>query len=292
MTIKNKLFHYTTANGLLGILTTDSIWSTAYHCANDTSEFSAGSKEIEKICKGRFEKSSIKLQSNDVDDQILVFIAIFNKYLFEKNGSYISCFFEPSNVEEVDHGSLSQWRGYGSDGGYALEINKNKLECSLKDLSGLDNFHYALDNVNYNIEVSVELSCGLEKLGDIFLDFLRMPLTIESGLSKWCDDFLDPYLKFIAFSKNKHFSSESEVRMACVRPLNKESDNVDYFIRNGLIVPYIKTPKNFKFLECIESIVVGPSPRMKDRASSIRNLVSRLNLKINVKLSGIPYTRE
>jgi len=38
----DALFHYTTATGLIGILTSGQIWSTAYYCANDESELSAG----------------------------------------------------------------------------------------------------------------------------------------------------------------------------------------------------------------------------------------------------------
>lgn len=39
---EDALFHYTTANGLIGILGTGEIWSTAYYCANDESELAAG----------------------------------------------------------------------------------------------------------------------------------------------------------------------------------------------------------------------------------------------------------
>ena len=38
----DALFHYTTATGLIGILTSGQIWSTAYYCANDESELSTG----------------------------------------------------------------------------------------------------------------------------------------------------------------------------------------------------------------------------------------------------------
>jgi hypothetical protein len=38
----DALFHYTTANGLIGILSKGEIWSTAYYCTNDESELSIG----------------------------------------------------------------------------------------------------------------------------------------------------------------------------------------------------------------------------------------------------------
>ena len=33
--------------------------------------------------------------------------------------------------ETYKHGLLSQWRGYGNDGGYAIEFNKKKLIMNL-----------------------------------------------------------------------------------------------------------------------------------------------------------------
>ena len=41
----DALFHYTSADGLIGILQNNEIWSTAYYCTNDESELTAG-KEI------------------------------------------------------------------------------------------------------------------------------------------------------------------------------------------------------------------------------------------------------
>ena len=37
---KDALFHYTTADGLLGILRDNEIWSSAYYFTNDESELS------------------------------------------------------------------------------------------------------------------------------------------------------------------------------------------------------------------------------------------------------------
>ncbi len=39
---EDALFHYTTADGLIGIFDKGEIWSTAYYCANDESELAEG----------------------------------------------------------------------------------------------------------------------------------------------------------------------------------------------------------------------------------------------------------
>ncbi len=50
---KDALFHYTTADGLLGILRDNEIWSSAYYCTNDESEdeseLSAGENVLTQI---------------------------------------------------------------------------------------------------------------------------------------------------------------------------------------------------------------------------------------------------
>ena len=38
----DALFHYTTADGLIGIFQSEEIWGTAYYCSNDASELTAG----------------------------------------------------------------------------------------------------------------------------------------------------------------------------------------------------------------------------------------------------------
>ncbi len=46
---EDTLFHYTTANGLLGILRNKEIWSTAFYCTNDESELTTGKHVLTQI---------------------------------------------------------------------------------------------------------------------------------------------------------------------------------------------------------------------------------------------------
>jgi hypothetical protein len=46
--------------------------------------------------------------------------------------AYITCFCKPTGEEDFHHGLLSQWRGYGSDGGYALHFSRKKLLAAIE----------------------------------------------------------------------------------------------------------------------------------------------------------------
>jgi hypothetical protein len=48
---------------------------------------------------------------------------------------FIACFTLIKSDDEYDDGLLSQWRGYGDDGGYAIEFDKENLEKLIKALN-------------------------------------------------------------------------------------------------------------------------------------------------------------
>ena len=68
-------------------------------------------------------------------------------------------------------------------------------------------------------------------------------------------------------------------------------DGIYFFNRNGVLVPYIKTPQPSEyFLDCIEGIIVGPGTNQEVRYQSVKHLLKSLNMKIDIRLSQIPYT--
>jgi len=63
----------------------------------------------------------------------------------------------------------------------------------------------------------------------------------------------------------------------------------EYFYRNGLIVPYVSPP--IDIIPCIKRIIIGPSPRIEDRAKSVRSLLKSHKLNVKVDVSEIPYDK-
>ena len=66
---------------------------------------------------------------------------------------------------------------------------------------------------------------------------------------------------------------------------------LNFFIRNGVIVPYTKTPQpSESFMDCIEGVIIGPGANQQVRYQGVQQLLKSLDMEIEVRLSKIPYT--
>ena len=157
----DALFHYTSADGLTGILQNEEIWSTAYYCSNDVSELAAG----KGILTRDFLRFSNKLiQDNDplvqkfrgrgigIIDYARGFEELIISLALSKLCAYITCFCMPTGKEDFLHGLLSQWRAYGVDGGYALQFSRKKLLAAMEKANKAQGLNYELQDVHYTGE--------------------------------------------------------------------------------------------------------------------------------------------
>ncbi|MFZ3017100.1 MAG: DUF2971 domain-containing protein [Gallionella sp.] len=306
----DALFHYTTAAGLAGIFDKRAIWSTAYYCANDEQELAAG----KGVLTGIFRQETFELEKKK-DKRIRTFLGRGVDPLeyadkFENSVTsmalnalcaYITCFCRPTTKEDFHHGLLSQWRGYGLDGGYALQFSRKKLQAALQPESlytyELKDVHYSPDN-----ELKVKLLGFKSSFIGAFhqhLDQLAAPLdssmrSWQSPLPKLLGGPLESLLDYLVYTKNQHFAEEKECRMCAIQPTSSENAQlpVCYFNRSGLLVPYISTPpKDLDLLDCVEWIIIGPGPRIEARFKSINQLIRQSGKDIQVRVSHIPYTR-
>lgn len=311
-TRNDALFHYTTATGLIGILSNNQIWSTAYYCANDESELDAGSgivspifREIAHNLIQEKHKHAVKFANNGVD--IRDYGENFERRIVGQSLSFfcafISCFCKAEEEEDFLHGRLSQWRGYGSDGGYAIQFSREKLLAQIEIANTGNSLGYDLKDVHYKNDNELKSQVlghkdAFAKAFHSYLDDLSNldwsnpkignPLTALTGGP------LESLLDYLVHTKSPHFIEERECRLSRIDPVTKNltSFEVEHFNRSGLLVPYTRSPKEtFNVVSCIEWIVIGPGPRMSARMTSINQLVNRLGLEIKVRPSHIPFTR-
>lgn len=308
--LEETLFHYTTASGLLGILRENEIWSTAHHCVNDKSELKAGKDILTPI----FRKKDFELR--DANDSRITTFASRGVPMFEYSNKFennllshalsffyvfVTCFCKPNGKEDFQHGLLSQWRGYGAGSGYAIQFDRKKLEALVNAAQKSEYWGYDLRDVEYIPENS--LKDEVLKHSDAYLqsylnelDRLAGPIfskePIPSPLSGLSGDPLMRLLEYFINTKSPHFSEEKECRLSVIDARKSElaTLEVEYFERNGLIVPYVKTPKDFNIVDCIDWIIVGPGPRLDSRFFSVQGLVQSLGLDIKVRPSHIPLS--
>ena len=311
----DALFHYTSADGLIGILQNEEIWSTAYYCSNDVSELAAGKGTLTP----EFLRVANKLiQDNDPLVQkfrgrgigIMEYARAFEERItalaFHKLCAYITCFCKPTGKEDFLHGLLSQWRAYGADGGYALQFSRKKLLAALEKANEAQGLNYELQDVHYTVEnpLKVELLSHTDSFIRAYKDYLEemgAPLqelvtrqSMPNPIANLLGGPLESLLDYLVHTKNQHFGEERECRLSLIEAVTSgfEVLPMNYFNRNGLIIPYKKTPHTtFPLLDCVEWIVIGPNPRMGARFKSVTQMVQAAGLTINVRPSPIPFVR-
>lgn len=313
--LDDALFHYTSANGLLGILSSGELWSTAYYCTNDESETAAGKGVLSPMFRQETHKmvaendplvTTFSNRGVDIFDYARGFEQQITGQTFSAICMYITCFCKARTKEDFTHGLLSQWRAYGPDGGYAIQFSRKKLSAVIEKTNKAVDIVYELKDVYYDNETphKLEVMSHKDKFIQAYKNHLKKlsaPLsellakkTMSSSIAGLLGGPWESLLDYLIQTKNKHFAEEREVRLSLLEltPPDKQVLPTYYFNRNGLIVPYKKTPcSDFSLLDCIDWIVIGPNPRMDARFKSIKQIVRTTGLSIDVRPSYIPFIR-
>lgn len=113
------LYHYTTAEGLIGILQSNKIWATSAMFMNDINEINYGTKLVKNMLY------ELKNTTSSSTQEYLI-SHLYEKYdpeqIVEKNlDTYVACFSEKKD-------KLSQWKGFSNQGvGYAIGFDPKQL---------------------------------------------------------------------------------------------------------------------------------------------------------------------
>lgn len=321
---KTTLWHYTALEGLKGILMSQSLWATDYRYLNDSSELlysrvlikdklypriltdvdhdSKGDPNFKELVNsnGGVDKLSDTITENIMD--------ILLKPLFSSETSYPPFILSFCNVKENDHklmknGRLSQWRGYGKDGGYALILNKERLIEELRlesekyyyGITGKGDVRYKIENLNPEDKIKIAFEDVLSQANN-FYKFL----TIKASEPKISEKEISSIVSCATFLKHYGFSEEEEYRIYVV-PFNQKikefpgAEKTRPFKRilhrekAGLIIPYVNLFEDCKALP-IEAICVGPHKDKQLREQSIKEFVDEMGLSnIRVFSSDIPF---
>ncbi|WP_329338545.1 DUF2971 domain-containing protein [Streptomyces sp. NBC_01352] len=286
----DKVYHYTSAAGLLGIISTCSLHAGDVTFLNDSRELTyAGDNLLHAL---RQEREAIALNSHMTarnlqrTPQITAELserqrrrAIWGRHL-TKQGSlgaikslstliqeleqmcgpsrssplhvYVSCFCENGDL-------LSQWRGYGGVGGYAIGFRSDVLEKRAKG------FPVAVfENVRYGFDES------LTSASELFPEYLK------SGMTLMAD-----YLRPLTLIKNDAFREEREWRVMVAR------DCIDELTKFRVgpvgVTPFVSVDFS---PEDVGELIVGPGPHSAERVNGTHQLLDRYGMKhVRVVLS-------
>ena len=207
MTVDNVFYHYTDANGCLGILNSRSVWLSDYRYLNDRHELSRAlgdfKRHLPEDQRGAFERA----------------------FLWHNQVS-LHCILSLSHSPKI----LSQWRAYADDGtGFALGFSQEFLRYAnleLFDCIYENHSQFAIELVNKH-QASLEEICRGSA-----------SCIAENDFMAWLDDhahLVDGIVRDLLLLKNPAFVEEQEVR--AIRTARR--GDVSFRNSNGLLVPYI-----------------------------------------------------
>lgn len=170
--IPEVVWHYTTADGLLGILRTGTIYSTQVACLNDHTELNYG---IDLFRIALLDLRSECPELRDADTEALFRSAEESASVNAAPESpfYVTCFTRNDD-------DLSQWRAYGAgENGYAIGFHTEYLKLP----------NSVLGKVNYSRELHERL---MREIAIGFIGFFRA--SIKDGRSPNAETWLPEFL--------------------------------------------------------------------------------------------------
>lgn len=319
-TVHPELYHYTSIEGLRGILSTQSLWATNYRFLNDRTEIILFKEKLKAYLVptareflsalifdgkarpgdfdkyGGFEKACAREAQNFVE-------TCFNTFQDE---IYLTSFCGTSHDEYIrKHGLLSQWRGYGLGGGVCVEFDTRQLIELLKAES--KRFEHWAGQVTAAIygdaNAPIQQQAELLEIVDVARDYFRaMCAGIVDGSHQppEAGNYLPAFVNGIARYKHRAFKEEQEVRIVWVSTIIDEPYKESVRSMGG--EPKAQKPTKYRgedriaYVDLLDGlgaelpirrIIVGPQRDQESVALHVSELCK--GRKIAVDRSEIPY---
>ena len=278
--IPHRLFHYTTAEGLLGICSSKSLWMTDLQFMNDASEI--------QYSRALFTEVLEEMSSGNDAEHFLHVVDLAKKLV--KAGLQSLTIYSCSFCEEGN--LLSQWRAYGSTGGYAIAFDLSEMDWPLES-------NFLTVKVVYERERQIDII----RKGIARLIRYREALSTAGEELKMADRVIEAFIvSNLSRFKHPEFSEEKEWRLVChfEGPPELIGSSVKFRSNRDLIVPYItanleKAFEASKFDERLREfpfveVVIGPTVNSEAAKKSVDLLLQSLSEDVipNVTGSEIP----
>jgi len=288
------LYHYTTLDGLVGILESDYLWATHVRYLNDVKEFRDALDHLDSFID-EFDAEFRSYLQSVLPSKIDYFLNEFGVYTV----SFTDDERQPTIPDLMPGDRLNQWRSYSGKGnGISLGFDHNLIDKSNGDRVWKSRgiVAYLIDGV-YQKDKKQEL---FQQLGRAAAS--RFKLDIESAVigesAIW--ELVWPLLPAAACFKHPAFFEEKEWRIVISpSPLEpSEGDLVESPVhpvkfRKGVfgITPYIEFPLGLRSVNSpLRRVTVGPTPHIDDALIAVKALLAANGItNVEVAKSKIPY---
>jgi hypothetical protein len=256
------VYHYTSQEGLLGILKRKVLWLSSIRHLNDSAELKFAAK---------FLRETLKRKDGDSTNQWRDACHAFSNHVrsLEKMSCYVGSFSEKGDL-------LSQWRAYTGEGvGFSIGFDFAGLDILSRGRKIL--FQKCAYGESERDEIAVAL-----------MNSLRLHLRNNSAK----DAAKLTFREFQSVAPRlKHPSFEEEVEWRLVT--NVPEPDKDLFFRPGrsMLIPYREFDlKDARGETPISEIIIGPTPHAELSGASLKNLLAVCReQKVRLVPSSIPY---
>jgi hypothetical protein len=313
----SELHHYTGAAGLKGIVESNSMWATYFADMNDAQEIHTLrvplvdelAKRLDPIVKQIRLRNPPKDNAVRRPDAARRLARIWGNALYRvvfagddtERTAYCctACFCSHAGGQpyEREHGLLSQWRGYGKDGGFCLVFDTTKLWRLFEKERGA--YFYVYTDVReafYPREPPKQIEFFTELL-DTSEAVIKSALLGNRDFS--VDHTLLPFVFSATAFKHQGFHEEREVRLVAMAGTKLAADTVreagqtpaplkevHKTMRDGRERRHISLfGKDFAALP-LKRVIVGPSGSQDANAAFAQKIVGA---KVPVSKSATPY---
>lgn len=266
MTDKSILYHYTTQEGLLGIVKDGAIRATSIQHLNDASEFHYASSVALQVVNELTTDTDVKERMNA--------IIVSTQYQWD---AFVTSFSEQGD-------QLGQWRAYGQGGGFSIGFDVAPLkERAIEQGYGLVKCSYDARENKSEIRPLVEWAVQ------------QKPFEPKDTIH-----FLNEFLTIAPRFKHPSFTAEEEWRLVNVRQApfthGKPYSDICYRPGKSFFIPYrmfaLTSNQDPKTLLPISKVYVGPTPHADLSVWTVRNCLHTKALSMigtKVEKSSIPY---
>jgi hypothetical protein len=266
------LFHYTSTEGLVGILTSRKFFASDMLASNDRSEFRHG-VELTKSVLRETAADPLSMALLDSFSRGDGLVGLGRDYFI-----HAICFCPGKDV-------LTQWRAYSSTGGFAIGVNFKQLR------ERAENLEFAIARIMYREELQRDIIRKTVVHAKGAFESLRAnldsasPPEFKRGLDAFLLEVGISLLKSIHHFKNEAFQSEDEWRIFPLVTIEEARKNLKFKSHGSAITPYVEVPFE---PELISHICRSPGLWSGAVDYAVQRLADTLSDHVCVEVSKLP----
>lgn len=285
------LWHYTTFNGLQGIVT-GNVWASSLAYLNDTTEYryalemalQALEAPSQSDHRGRF-----SLTYSSVPKMLQHYFG-----RVQGDSIFVACFSRAFD-------DLNQWRAYTGNPGFAIGLDGEELASAAGSSFELRECCYDAREQRKGLDDKLKELTGLMELeeADLGAGVASTNAGIFEGerssfIERWSYEIFRCVDALAASYKHPKFAAEQEVRLVGKRPGTLGGRNQPwsehYRVSGSLLVPYVSINIGLsRELSPIKLIAIGPGPHPRAVADATRQMLRSHGISAEVIVSEVPF---